>query len=336
MSMQEQNEFDRCGDVMDCLSRPAFLIRDGRIIRQNNLADMERSAQEAMQQALSGEALQADQVIRTEKWTLHVRPCGMDLLVQAYDPRRRSPFVAETARDLRDPLADLYAALTSLNALEQLDDPVCRPLTAQINRSFYRLLRAVINAETVAAGEVQILPKPLDLTMQLGKWCEEIASAVKTANCTLRAELPQKSVCVMADAAQLERAVLNLCTNAIASAPAGSEITLQLREIHTYAAIEISAPTKEDICLFEDLTGESYNSMGMEIVRMIARAHGGALLVDSDAHRFRAMLTLSMRGAPACEGMLSAVRLDYSSGFDHLLMEFSPILPAMMYDPRAF
>ena len=72
--------------------------------------------------------------------------------------------------------------------------------------------------------------------------------------------------------------------------------------------------------------------LGLPIVRAVAIAHGGAVLLER-LNPSGVKVTMTIKATPVSTKHLYSPRFsyDYTSEFDHSLVEFSPILPSEDY-----
>ena len=179
---------------------------------------------------------------------------------------------------------------------------------------------------------------------RLTLFADEILLAEK--NIALTYEGLSKSVYCLVDAVLLERAILNLISNAVKFSPEGSPIrvsfslrgrTLQLQVQDSGSGI--AQQVKNDLFYrylrqpgIED--GRFGMGLGMVLVRSCASRHGGVVLVDEpDSGGSRITLTLAIRQSSG-DRLHSPMNLwvDYTGGRDHALVELSDCLTAQHYD----
>lgn len=249
---------------------------------------------------------------------------------------------ALAAQYLRGPLSNAISGTEQLLNQESIQQSSAIDLTAQINRSLHQMLRAIGNMSD-AAG------KHANATTQNAVWIfEEILQKTKDLMSSQQKELiykiPRLEVSCMLDREQLERAILNLISNAFKYATPGSAVSADLsyRSDCLYFTVEndISDMTADlQASIFSRYLrepgisdGNTGIGLGMSLVRNIAAKHGGTVLLEHSNNRMRITMTIHV-ATPAENIFRSPVRLpiDYSGGFDHSLIELSEILPASNY-----
>ena len=155
--------------------------------------------------------------------------------------------------------------------------------------------------------------------------------------------LPNAVYC-LANRENLERAVLNLFSNAIKfSVPGGTiQAQLTLREKTLRFSIQDSGsgipanlrgsifsrylhhPTVEE--------GRQGLGLGMAIVCAAAHAHGGTVLLQQPENQgTRISITIPLKQRSGTEVHSSVIHFDYSGELDHALLELSDALPASAY-----
>ena len=144
----------------------------------------------------------------------------------------------------------------------------------------------------------------------------------------------------------LERAVLNIISNALKFMPQGGTIQAKLirRKQKLYLSIldsgsGISESTRNDLFSryarepgVED--GRFGIGLGLVLIRSAAQQHGGTVLVDQPTETgTRVTMTLAIR--PGSDQVRSPIlRVDYAGERDHGLLELSDVLPADLYKPQ--
>ena len=148
------------------------------------------------------------------------------------------------------------------------------------------------------------------------------------------------------DAELLERAVLNLISNAVKFSPEGSAIAASLRHERNRLIFTIENATTGDsssqtLNAFQRFLREPGIDMhqygiglGMSIVLSAAANHGGTVLFNlSQKRNAKIVMTIAIdRSAPAI--LESPLRLvgGYTGGLDNLLVELADVLPDSAYE----
>ena len=157
---------------------------------------------------------------------------------------------------------------------------------------------------------------------------------------TIRYQLPAEPVCTVADREKVERALLNLLSNAMKYASGEGEILVQLARRGDRLCLSVTGSGERlpsDIytrfCR-QPMLENPRNSigLGMVLIRAAALSHGGAVFTDQpEAGRNRVTLSLPIR-RPENPGLRTPVlHMDYAGGYDHCLLELSDVLSPELY-----
>ena len=143
----------------------------------------------------------------------------------------------------------------------------------------------------------------------------------------------------------LERAVLNVISNAVKFTPAGGTILAKLSRRGKKLCLSIQdsgtgIPEELRSTLFSRYTREPgledgrYGiGLGLVIIRSAAAQHGGTVLVDHPQdYGTRITLTLAIRPGSGTTVRSPFLKVDYAGERDHGLLELSDVLPAELYN----
>ena len=315
--------------ILDCLHDPAFLFCGADLVLQNHCA---YRAESVIAELRRRDALHPGLSTCIGEWQLTGRQCGEFLLLLAESIQEKTSFAQTAAGALRVPLANLYGALTALSHdLEEKENSTYQKLTAEMERSVYRLIRAASNLETVAAGEVTVQLAPLEVGALMQSICEKARCGAQACGQTLQFAAPGRPLWIYGDAQQLERAAMNLLSNAFRFAPAGSQIKVRVTHFSGFAMVTVINPVAE---LPPPPQFTMSAGTGLTVARLIANAHGGVLMQETTAEHFTVCLTLAMNSHSTSECVMATPVLDYGGGFNHYLLELSDVLPIEYYDSR--
>lgn len=316
-------------EILNCLPQPACLL-DGQTLLFRNAA-----AQDAFEALLREEIPTPPAMLAAGGWVYTLRPMGgLCLALAAPEPQTD----AEVSF-LRLPLSDVFNAASALMpAVEATEDPAVHRRAAGLNRGLFRLYRAISNLELTSA-EVTPHFSQVDLTALLSRLQTQIPRPC-AGGVTVEAELPSRALPVITDPQLLERAVLNLLSNAIRHADPGSAVRLTLKKQKDRALIcvENSGLPADPNAVFGDaerarLQGTA--GLGLAVARKIMCALGGTLLLQMPGGGTSAMLALPADQNQPCRRCCRSPEHDYSGGFNHVLLELSDVLPAEVFLPQA-
>lgn len=330
----EQTDLAFYQELLDCMGAPAFLLKDGALLLRSAAA---APAEAALRVLMEDELVQPRAEISHDGWDFSVRPFHGALLVLV--SRTEKPEDAmTTARFLRAPLSDLFGALSFMfPRLEDLGDPVLMRKAAELNRGLYRLLRTVGNMDLIS-GEMPTPRKDrLSLNLFLSRLYEEAEPLCRQAGVSLSLKNAPQPISVFAASQALERALLNLLSNAVRFAGTGAKVILRLRRHQKQAMIEVwnhAGPGSHQ---------EAGNSrmgqgagLGLTVVRKLVQVHGGVFLFRPLEDGACALIALPLdRGSQAVTLRSPALEIDYAGGFNHLLLEFSDVLPSSAFGPES-
>lgn len=353
-------ELDAMG-MLDLMVRPGFCVKDQIIVKCNPAAEslLFSAGMEIQPMLATGAEEYAEfsdgclyltvQVSGTPWGASVTRMGGWDVfLLEESADRAELQAMALAARELRAPLAGIMTTADRLFPMEALeDDPELREQAARLNRGLYQMLRIIGNMSD--AGEYST-PRPMDLEMVdiqafFRDLFDRMQGMVSHTGLTLRFENLERSLYTLADREKLERAVMNILSNAMKfTAPGGTiDAKLQRKGNRLYLTVQ---DTGEGIP--EAIRGSVHRrylrqpgiedsrfgiGLGMVLIRSAAAVHGGAVLIDHpEGAGTRITMTLAIRQDTSGNIRTPRLRIDYAGERDHSLVELADILPASLYE----
>lgn len=273
------------------------------------------------------------------------RVSGLDVfVVEQEDDQTEFRSMALAARELREPLTNVMVTAGRLFPLSaQETDPVLQEQAARLNRGLYQMLRILGNMSD-AGMERTSRQEVCDLRAVMAEIFEKASATVPHAGVTLTYSGPQEDLLSLADREQLERAVLNILSNAIKFSPNGGSIEASLTRTGNLLRLSVldngdGIPEGILSSLFRrylrqpGIEDSRFGiGLGMVLIRNAATAHGGTVLIDQPQGRgTRVTFTIKLRQGPS-NGLHSPIlRVDYAGERDHCLLELSESLPAHLY-----
>lgn len=251
--------------------------------------------------------------------------------------------LALAASQLRQPLSDITTVSELL--LANLDAEQ-RKLSGQLNRSLMQMLRMLGNmtdAQDYANRTYQM--EMLDAAAVIDEAMEATMAHLEGVGRTLIYKSTGESMMTWADRSMLERAVYNLLSNAVKYSPVTSKIHVELELQNSRLALRV-VNTCENVTpeqlgtIFFRYTrnpmvepGEHGIGLGIPMIRSVAAAHNGTLLLDQPSkNTVRFTMTIAKRTVPSATVRSPRTAVDYSGGRNTCLMELSDILPAEKYE----
>lgn len=258
--------------------------------------------------------------------------------------------MALAARELREPLTSVMTTADRLFPIAAMeDDPEARAQIARLNRGLFQMLRVISNMSD-ASRYTSLSParqETRDVCALLNEIFTQAQELVAHAGIQLTFTNWKEPVFCLVDPETLERAVLNILSNAIKFTPKGGSIdaTLCRKGNKLYLSIQDSGsgvashirgsihsrylrqPALED--------GQFGIGLGMVLIRSAASEHGGTVLVDQpEGQGTRITMTLAIRKNPSGTLHAPVLRVDYAGERDHGLIELSDCLPPELYDTK--
>ena len=241
------------------------------------------------------------------------------------------------AQKLRTPLS---AVMHGVQAMCEENNPQA----AALNRGLYQLLRLVGNMSDAGRCPGNARMETADLTAFFDELFEKTAVFAQDAGIRLEYQGLSKPVLCLAARDLLERAVLNLLSNAFKFTPKGSTVRVTLFTGGTSLRLsvwdngpgiaqEIQGNLFSRYLRQPGIEGSRFGlGLGMVLVRSAAAAHEGAVLIDQpEGWGTRVTLTIALRRETAGVLRSPTMRIDYAGERDHALTELSDCLPISLY-----
>ncbi len=249
--------------------------------------------------------------------------------------------LALAARELREPLTSV---MLSAQRLPLAESPEAREQAARLNRGLHQILRILGNMSDAGHCVRASRQELHNLSTLFGEIFEKAQALVAHTGISLSYQGLQEELLGLADAEQLERAVLNILSNAVKFTPKGGQIeatltrrgrTLRLSVTDSGSGIAgnilnsvfsryLRQPGIED--------GRCGLGLGMVLIRSAAANHGGTVLIDQpNAQGTRITLTMAIRQNTTGIFRSPVLRVDYAGEQDHGLIELSDCLPLDVY-----
>jgi signal transduction histidine kinase len=214
--------------------------------------------------------------------------------------RLRSDLFSTVAHELRTPLTAIRtAAGLLLDPATRAAPAKRRELLRAVERNAERLQRLADTTLELArfrAGQIRLQLRRFD-ARQLGDEVRvALGPVLQEKRQRLAVTVPEQPVWVFADHRRIERAIVNLVSNAHKFSTAGSEIRIAVRSIAEEVCWAVSddghgIAEEDKPLLFERFfvsapdRAEGGSGLGLPIVLITAQAHGGRVEVESELGR---------------------------------------------------
>ena len=337
-------------DLLDLMVQPGFYVENSIIVRLNAAAEGLLLSPGMDIRPLIDSGLEEYQAFQGGCLYLRLRLSQKRVGASVIRQDGRDAFLMDTeesdsalralslaARELREPLATIMVSTANLRA----ENPA---QLALLNRGLHQMLRLIGNMSDAGRIPPASRQETTDIGALFSEIFEKAAALAETAGVTIRYQGPEQSVLCLADREQLERAVLNLISNALKFAPSGGNLDASLTKRGKMLRFSIrdNGPG-----FAQNLLGSVYNrylrqpcieegrnglGLGMVLVRSAAASHGGAVLIDQpEGGGARVTMTIAIRQSTSGTLRSPILRVDYAGEQDHALVELSDCLPAELY-----
>lgn len=249
--------------------------------------------------------------------------------------------MALASRELRKPLTSALTSTAGL--LESQEDLSARQQLAQLNQSLYRMLRILGNMSDAQNSLLHM--QTTEAVSFFHQILEKARTLLSGSGISLAFQVPEETVYCLLDREQMERAVLNLLSNAAKFTPPGGTViaVLSRRGRSLRLCVQDSGSgIPQDIMgsLFRrhlrqpGIEDSRYGlGLGIQMIYRAALDHGGTLLVCPGKEGGTALtMTVAIRQSKETTLRSPVFAIDYTGGFDHSLVELSDVLSAGLFD----
>ncbi len=347
--------------MLDLLDRPGFCVKEHRILHGNHAArslgilpetdvrELLETGKEEYETFTQG-CLYLTMTLAGNSWGVSITRME-DFHLFLLEPSQEQPelvAMALAARELREPLSNIMITADRLFPMvEEGADPKVQEQMARMNRGLHQLLRLIGNMAdagryTMGLG---VRKGTVDITALIQEIFDRSAALVAQAGLALEYTGPRQPIFTLVAPEMLERAVMNILSNAMKFSPKGGKITARLTKTGRLLRLSILDNSEG---LDEAVRGDLFTrylrqpaiedsrfgiGLGLVMVRAAAAQHGGTVLVDQpETGGLRVTMTLPIRENPDAMVCCSIYGMDYAGERDHGLIELSDTLPASAYE----
>lgn len=343
-------------NLLEMIDRPAFIVRDGIITNCNEPAKHRQIPLGEAVEALMPDGCDAYKEYRGGILYLTLQigwiQCGAtvvrqedgDIFLMDRDAdQAQLQTLALAAQQLRMPLSDVMTLADQL--LPELAEHQ-KEKASKMRRALFQLMRQITNMAD--AERYTGLDTPSFENTELCSFFREVVqkadASLAPAKVQVQFTCPEKRIYTMIDRERMERAALNLLSNAVKFSQPGSAVEVTLTRSGKLAMLTvedhgsgIAAHVQGNLFhryMREPAIEDSRFGLGlgMTLVRTVAAAHGGTVLLEQ-TEGTRVAMTMAIR--KEIPGTLRSPRLrigDYAGGRDLGLLEFSDSLPDSAYE----
>lgn len=344
--MEQENIIN---SMLELIERPAFCVYDGKVLYVNQAARQKLIAAGMNVSELLGNDAAAYSSYQGGTQTLTATVSGIPYRVQVFrisdndifileseDPQMRA--IALAAQNLRGPLNSVMTVADLLSCEDSSQ-------IAQLQRGLNRLHRIVCNMSDsyrYQQGNAAHL-ETTNLSGVFNECMEAIRTHLDSCGIKLQYTGLAAPIWSLADREMLERAIYNLISNAVKFMDANSTLYAKVTQNGNLISFTLQAASYSSnaVSAFNRYQREPGIEdsrfgigLGMPLVRAVAAAHGGTVLIDHpDDQTTRITMTLSVTNSSEniIRSSICVPTSNYAGDRDRGLLELSEILPAEAY-----
>lgn len=213
----------------------------------------------------------------------------------------KSDFVSSVSHEFKTPLTSIRSLMERL-VDGKVRDPVKMDryfgIIAQDTDRLTRLVNNLLDFSKIEEGRKEYVFDETDFSRIAAEQVEAFKKGQVQAGPLICLEVVGEIPVIRADAEALSRALANLLGNAVKFTPAGKDVRVDLRRDGDHIVLEV---TDEGIGIHPDEVGKVFEKffqgrnahdlsargtgLGLTLVKHIAEAHGGRVLVESEVGR---------------------------------------------------
>lgn len=339
--------------ILDMLPFPGFCVKNGKVLKCNPAACALNISRELpigplLKTGHQEYAAFTDGILALTLTTPHgeyqatvTRTDGVDFFLMSQpesSPELRAYQIA--AMILRGPLSNAMFCADKLSNLSGEE----AEYVDQLNRSLYRILRLAANMADAAKGIPLLDMNRMNVVSVIHEILQRVDCSVDKSKVNFTYDIPDEEVVTAVDTRLIERAVLNMLSNAFKFAPKDGHVHAELTRRRNYMVfcVRDDGPGVDRAVLPTMFTRYARQAdvedirmgmgLGMPIVRAAACTHGGTVLVNCPENG-GTCVTLTIEITPESKPCVRDAlgKVDYAGEMNHTLIELSDILPPDVY-----
>ncbi len=269
---------------------------------------------------------------------------GYDLFLLDHELEQHLWTFSLVSQQIRMPLSEIMTVTERM--LKQMPEENSE-YSASLRRSLNQLHRMACNMSDAGryACETPLHQSTVDMAAVINEVMDRVCSLGEQHGIHIVYQGLNKPVDSLADPEKIERAVLNLLSNAMKATPTGGTIQVSLTQKGNRLLLRVQ---DGGTGMAEDIQATAFSryrrkpslldagqglGLGLVIVRSAAIAHGGTVLLEhpqNEGTRVTVSFAIRRDTAPRLGSPLSF--MDYAGGRDHALLELSDALPVAAYE----
>lgn len=219
--------------------------------------------------------------------------------------RMKVELISNVSHDLKTPLTSVlsYASLLAEEDLPGAAGDYARIILEKARR-LDTMVQDVFSISKAAAGQLRLKPERLDLGKLLRQTLADMEDAIAQSGLTIKAELPEQAVEIVADGDRLYRVFQNLVQNALQYSLPGSRIHLTLRLEQGQAVAVLRNTSARELPEGMDFTARFVRGdesrtdggagLGLSIAKSFTESCGGSFAVETVADLFTAKVAFPL------------------------------------------
>lgn len=212
----------------------------------------------------------------------------------------KSRLISTVSHELKNPLTAILGNLEILSEDDLPEDASDRAFGAldRSTRVMERLIDDLLTLSAVGDPEPPQDPRPVDVGALVRDACGLVSATAGQRDLDVTVKAPLEPLRAVGDAAQLDRVVVNLLSNALKYTPEGGTVTATVRGVPEGIELAVSdngigISADDQARVFTEffrssdptVAAQPGTGLGLAIVDRIVRRHGGTIAIESELGR---------------------------------------------------